>query len=154
MSCICACGVTARWVWLSLWFQGHSSHLSSLYGVPPASAIPHQHAVCLPRSCTNVSSSGLFKPTFGMYLIKFSGWLFLSCFCQAQEQEVAYLFIPTQAVGAMIGKKGQHIKQLARFAGASIKVRVPVPTAQIATNATLFGCHYWKSHSCWTRTSS
>lgn len=33
------------------------------------------------------------------------------------------MFIPTQAVGAIIGKKGQHIKQLARFAGASIKVR-------------------------------
>uniref|UniRef100_A0A674MIJ1 Insulin-like growth factor 2 mRNA binding protein 2a n=1 Tax=Takifugu rubripes TaxID=31033 RepID=A0A674MIJ1_TAKRU len=40
----------------------------------------------------------------------------------AQEQEVAYLFIPTQAVGALIGKKGQHIKQLAHFAGASIKI--------------------------------
>ncbi|XP_043931888.1 insulin-like growth factor 2 mRNA-binding protein 2 isoform X4 [Protopterus annectens] len=38
------------------------------------------------------------------------------------EQEVVYLFIPTQAVGAIIGKKGQHIKQLARFAGASIKI--------------------------------
>uniref|UniRef100_A0A8D3C314 Insulin-like growth factor 2 mRNA binding protein 2a n=1 Tax=Scophthalmus maximus TaxID=52904 RepID=A0A8D3C314_SCOMX len=41
---------------------------------------------------------------------------------QATEQEVAYLFIPTQAVGALIGKKGQHIKQLAHFAGASIKI--------------------------------
>ncbi|XP_063070065.1 insulin-like growth factor 2 mRNA-binding protein 2a [Engraulis encrasicolus] len=40
----------------------------------------------------------------------------------APEQEVVYLFIPTQAVGAIIGKKGQHIKQLARFAGASIKI--------------------------------
>lgn len=49
------------------------------------------------------------------------------CFSQAQEQEVAYLFIPTQAVGALIGKKGQHIKQLAHFAGASIKVRLSVP---------------------------
>ncbi|XP_074888329.1 insulin-like growth factor 2 mRNA-binding protein 2 isoform X4 [Buteo buteo] len=38
------------------------------------------------------------------------------------EQEVVNLFIPTQAVGAIIGKKGQHIKQLARFAGASIKI--------------------------------
>uniref|UniRef100_A0A5F8GW06 Insulin like growth factor 2 mRNA binding protein 2 n=1 Tax=Monodelphis domestica TaxID=13616 RepID=A0A5F8GW06_MONDO len=37
------------------------------------------------------------------------------------EQEVVYLFIPTQAVGAIIGKKGHHIKQLARFARASIK---------------------------------
>ncbi|XP_036396800.1 insulin-like growth factor 2 mRNA-binding protein 2a [Megalops cyprinoides] len=40
----------------------------------------------------------------------------------APEQEVVYLFIPSQAVGALIGKKGQHIKQLARFAGASIKI--------------------------------
>ncbi|XP_036432343.1 insulin-like growth factor 2 mRNA-binding protein 2a isoform X2 [Colossoma macropomum] len=40
----------------------------------------------------------------------------------APEQEVVYLFIPTQAVGALIGKKGQHIKQLARFARASIKI--------------------------------
>ncbi|CAL8389479.1 unnamed protein product, partial [Gadus morhua 'NCC'] len=38
-----------------------------------------------------------------------------------QSRRVVYLFIPTQAVGALIGKKGQHIKQLARFAGASIK---------------------------------
>ncbi|XP_074009062.1 insulin-like growth factor 2 mRNA-binding protein 2 isoform X4 [Numenius arquata] len=38
------------------------------------------------------------------------------------EQEVVNLFIPTQAVGAIIGKKGQHIRQLARFAGASIKI--------------------------------
>uniref|UniRef100_A0AAR2K3H8 RRM domain-containing protein n=1 Tax=Pygocentrus nattereri TaxID=42514 RepID=A0AAR2K3H8_PYGNA len=44
------------------------------------------------------------------------------CICQAPEQEVVYLFIPTQAVGALIGKKGQHIKELARFAGASIKI--------------------------------
>lgn len=54
-------------------------------------------------------------------------FLFSICFVffsqqQAQEQEVVYLFIPTQAVGALIGKKGQHIKQLAHFAGASIKV--------------------------------
>ncbi|XP_036400953.1 insulin-like growth factor 2 mRNA-binding protein 2 [Megalops cyprinoides] len=41
---------------------------------------------------------------------------------QHTEQEVAFLFVPTQAVGALIGKKGQHIKQLARFAGASIKI--------------------------------
>ncbi|XP_037542852.1 insulin-like growth factor 2 mRNA-binding protein 2a isoform X2 [Nematolebias whitei] len=67
-------------------FLGHSSHLGSLYGVPSASAMSHQHSQ------------------------------------QAPEQEVVYLFIPTQAVGALIGKKGQHIKQLAHFAGASIKI--------------------------------
>lgn len=35
------------------------------------------------------------------------------------------VFIPAQAVGAIIGKKGQHIKQLSRFASASIKVPGP-----------------------------
>lgn len=41
---------------------------------------------------------------------------------QAPEQETVYIYIPAQAVGAIIGKKGQHIKELSRFAGASIKV--------------------------------
>lgn len=65
---------------------------------------------------------------------KFCFWDFFFMFCffpfqqQAPEQEVVYLFIPTQAVGALIGKKGQHIKQLAHFAGASIKVRVLMST--------------------------
>ncbi|KAJ8273880.1 hypothetical protein GJAV_G00106530 [Gymnothorax javanicus] len=39
-----------------------------------------------------------------------------------QESETVYLFIPALAVGAIIGKQGQHIKQLSRFAGASIKI--------------------------------
>ncbi|XP_049631820.1 insulin-like growth factor 2 mRNA-binding protein 2 isoform X5 [Suncus etruscus] len=43
-------------------------------------------------------------------------------FTVSPEQEIVNLFIPTQAVGAIIGKKGAHIKQLARFAGASIKI--------------------------------
>lgn len=70
-------------------FLSHSSHLSGLYGVSPASAIPYQLSH------------------------------------QPPEQEVAYLFIPTQAVGALIGKKGQHIKQLAQYASASIKIAPP-----------------------------
>uniref|UniRef100_A0A8C8LKR7 RRM domain-containing protein n=1 Tax=Oncorhynchus tshawytscha TaxID=74940 RepID=A0A8C8LKR7_ONCTS len=37
-------------------------------------------------------------------------------------QETVHVYIPAQAVGAIIGKKGQHIKQLSRFAGASIKI--------------------------------
>ncbi|XP_016382713.1 insulin-like growth factor 2 mRNA-binding protein 2 [Sinocyclocheilus rhinocerous] len=39
------------------------------------------------------------------------------------EQEVVYLFVPTPAVGALIGKKGQHIRELAHYAGASIKAQ-------------------------------
>ncbi|XP_067396997.1 insulin-like growth factor 2 mRNA-binding protein 1 isoform X2 [Emydura macquarii macquarii] len=47
-------------------------------------------------------------------------------FCpQPPEQETVHVFIPAQAVGAIIGKKGQHIKQLSRFASASIKIAPP-----------------------------
>ncbi|XP_052455480.1 insulin-like growth factor 2 mRNA-binding protein 2 isoform X1 [Carassius gibelio] len=41
------------------------------------------------------------------------------------EQELVYLFVPTPAVGALIGKKGQHIRELAHYAGASIKIAEP-----------------------------
>uniref|UniRef100_A0A8C7KQH8 Insulin-like growth factor 2 mRNA-binding protein 3 n=1 Tax=Oncorhynchus kisutch TaxID=8019 RepID=A0A8C7KQH8_ONCKI len=41
------------------------------------------------------------------------------------ESETVHLFIPALAVGAIIGKQGQHIKQLSRYAGASIKVAPP-----------------------------
>ncbi|XP_009959605.1 PREDICTED: insulin-like growth factor 2 mRNA-binding protein 3, partial [Leptosomus discolor] len=43
-------------------------------------------------------------------------------FGQQPESETVHLFIPALAVGAIIGKQGQHIKQLSRFAGASIKI--------------------------------
>uniref|UniRef100_A0AAX7VGR3 RRM domain-containing protein n=1 Tax=Astatotilapia calliptera TaxID=8154 RepID=A0AAX7VGR3_ASTCA len=43
--------------------------------------------------------------------------------CQGHpESETVHLFIPALAVGAIIGKQGQHIKQLSHFAGASIKI--------------------------------
>ncbi|XP_027552900.1 insulin-like growth factor 2 mRNA-binding protein 1 isoform X4 [Rissa tridactyla] len=48
-----------------------------------------------------------------------------SSFMQPPEQETVHVFIPAQAVGAIIGKKGQHIKQLSRFASASIKIAPP-----------------------------
>uniref|UniRef100_A0AAQ5XEZ0 RRM domain-containing protein n=1 Tax=Amphiprion ocellaris TaxID=80972 RepID=A0AAQ5XEZ0_AMPOC len=38
------------------------------------------------------------------------------------SSETVHLFIPALAVGAIIGKQGQHIKQLSHFAGASIKI--------------------------------
>uniref|UniRef100_A0A670Z900 Insulin like growth factor 2 mRNA binding protein 3 n=1 Tax=Pseudonaja textilis TaxID=8673 RepID=A0A670Z900_PSETE len=46
-------------------------------------------------------------------------------FQQQPESETVHLFIPALAVGAIIGKQGQHIKQLSRFAGASIKIAPP-----------------------------
>lgn len=63
---------------------------------------------------------------------------------QYPEQEVVNLFIPTQAVGAIIGKKGTHIKQLARFAGASIKVRHLSPQRLCPT----LSLHHHQHHPC------
>ncbi|XP_016424434.1 insulin-like growth factor 2 mRNA-binding protein 2 [Sinocyclocheilus rhinocerous] len=71
----------------------------------------------------SLSALGIFPPANGLPVPAMMNGLFLPPYKpQAPEQEVVYLFIPTQAVGAIIGKKGQHIKQLARFAGASIKI--------------------------------
>ncbi|XP_050183880.1 insulin-like growth factor 2 mRNA-binding protein 1 isoform X4 [Myiozetetes cayanensis] len=50
---------------------------------------------------------------------------FMTLSLQPPEQETVHVFIPAQAVGAIIGKKGQHIKQLSRFASASIKIAPP-----------------------------
>ncbi|KAF7285224.1 hypothetical protein GWI33_011546 [Rhynchophorus ferrugineus] len=37
-------------------------------------------------------------------------------------QEVTYLYIPNNAVGAIIGTKGSHIRNIIRFSGASVKI--------------------------------
>ncbi|XP_074705464.1 insulin-like growth factor 2 mRNA-binding protein 1 isoform X4 [Strix aluco] len=52
-------------------------------------------------------------------------WERCGLYPQPPEQETVHVFIPAQAVGAIIGKKGQHIKQLSRFASASIKIAPP-----------------------------
>uniref|UniRef100_A0AAR2LZD8 RRM domain-containing protein n=1 Tax=Pygocentrus nattereri TaxID=42514 RepID=A0AAR2LZD8_PYGNA len=65
-------------------------------------------------------------PSFGVSvcLCKGGTYMTFTLFSQPQqpESETVYLFIPALAVGAIIGKQGQHIKQLSRFAGASIKI--------------------------------
>ncbi|KAG7274818.1 hypothetical protein CRUP_010315 [Coryphaenoides rupestris] len=69
----------------------------------------------------NLGALGLFPPSSSMpssSTRKLLSWRPL----RTQEQETVHVYIPAQAVGAIIGKKGQHIKQLSRFAGASIKL--------------------------------
>ncbi|XP_045075688.1 insulin-like growth factor 2 mRNA-binding protein 1 isoform X2 [Coregonus clupeaformis] len=72
----------------------------------------------------NLGALGLFPPSSSMPLPppgnSASGAPYGSF--GAPEQETVHVYIPAQAVGAIIGKKGQHIKQLSRFAGASIKI--------------------------------
>ncbi|KAF3833733.1 hypothetical protein F7725_024937 [Dissostichus mawsoni] len=69
------------------------------------------------------------------------------------ESETVHLFIPALAVGAIIGKQGQHIKQLSHFAGASIKIApaeekdsiqrvviiIGTPEAQFKAQCRIFG---------------
>ncbi|KAK6622181.1 hypothetical protein RUM44_001988 [Polyplax serrata] len=38
------------------------------------------------------------------------------------SQETTFLFIPNNAVGAIIGTKGTHIRNIIRFSGASVKI--------------------------------
>ncbi|XP_048518366.1 insulin-like growth factor 2 mRNA-binding protein 1 [Dendroctonus ponderosae] len=40
----------------------------------------------------------------------------------ADVQESTYLYIPNNAVGAIIGTKGSHIRNIIRFSGASVKI--------------------------------
>uniref|UniRef100_A0A7N8WQI5 Insulin-like growth factor 2 mRNA binding protein 1 n=1 Tax=Mastacembelus armatus TaxID=205130 RepID=A0A7N8WQI5_9TELE len=69
------------------------------------------------------NSSGAPYGCFGVRInAVYSVYLIKPLFFQAPEQETVHVYIPAQAVGAIIGKKGQHIKQLSRFAGASIKI--------------------------------
>uniref|UniRef100_A0A4W4H004 Insulin-like growth factor 2 mRNA binding protein 2a n=1 Tax=Electrophorus electricus TaxID=8005 RepID=A0A4W4H004_ELEEL len=78
----------------------------------------------------NLSALGIFSPGLPM-LRSASGTQgapkapapsYSPLLVNTHTHKVVYLFIPTQAVGALIGKKGQHIKQLAQFSGASIKI--------------------------------
>ncbi|KAL1116644.1 hypothetical protein AAG570_005116 [Ranatra chinensis] len=39
-----------------------------------------------------------------------------------EAQETTYLYIPNNAVGAIIGTKGSHIRNMIRFSGASVKI--------------------------------
>uniref|UniRef100_A0A673FKP2 Insulin-like growth factor 2 mRNA-binding protein 1 n=1 Tax=Sinocyclocheilus rhinocerous TaxID=307959 RepID=A0A673FKP2_9TELE len=72
----------------------------------------------------NLGAIGLFPPSSILMSHKLRplGFSFFCVSPQASEQETVHVYIPAQAVGALIGKKGQHIKQLSRFAGASIKI--------------------------------
>lgn len=40
----------------------------------------------------------------------------------AEIQETTFLYIPNNAVGAIIGTKGSHIRNIIRFSGASVKI--------------------------------
>uniref|UniRef100_A0A146LUH0 Insulin-like growth factor 2 mRNA-binding protein 3 n=3 Tax=Lygus hesperus TaxID=30085 RepID=A0A146LUH0_LYGHE len=40
----------------------------------------------------------------------------------SDAQEITYLYIPNNAVGAIIGTKGSHIRNMIRFSGASVKI--------------------------------
>ncbi|XP_068213627.1 insulin-like growth factor 2 mRNA-binding protein 1 isoform X2 [Palaemon carinicauda] len=58
-------------------------------------------------------------------------------------EETAYLYIPNSAVGAIIGTKGSHIRNIIRFSGASVKIAALEeegrPTEQTERKVTIVG---------------
>ncbi|XP_016832039.1 insulin-like growth factor 2 mRNA-binding protein 2 isoform X3 [Cricetulus griseus] len=86
--------------------NSHSGYFPNMY--------PHHHFGPFPHHHSGFPGRGGFPPPRVLTMRHGQS--------RYPEQETVNLFIPTQAVGAIIGKKGAHIKQLARFAGASIKI--------------------------------
>lgn len=73
----------------------------------------------------NLNALGLFPPsssTVPPHPIGVAPATPYGPYMQTSDPETVHVFIPAQAVGAIIGKKGQHIKQLSRYAEASIKI--------------------------------
>ncbi|KAM9838300.1 insulin-like growth factor 2 mRNA-binding protein 3 isoform 2-T2 [Aulostomus maculatus] len=95
---------------LGLFPSGTPGMGPSMSSVPP----PGAHAGCSSFGCSPYGGEGPFWASM------------LSASSQPlpghPESETVHLFIPALAVGAIIGKQGQHIKQLSHFAGASIKI--------------------------------
>ncbi|XP_069372934.1 insulin-like growth factor 2 mRNA-binding protein 3 isoform X2 [Paralichthys olivaceus] len=95
---------------LGLFPSGAPGMGSNMTSVPP----PGAHGGCSSFGCSPYGGEGPFwasmPPASSQPL------------AGHPESETVHLFIPALAVGAIIGKQGQHIKQLSHFAGASIKI--------------------------------
>jgi len=44
---------------------------------------------------------------------------------QLQQSETVFLYVPNSSVGAVIGTKGNHIRNVIKFSGASVKIAQP-----------------------------
>uniref|UniRef100_UPI0037E74353 insulin-like growth factor 2 mRNA-binding protein 3 isoform X4 n=1 Tax=Semicossyphus pulcher TaxID=241346 RepID=UPI0037E74353 len=100
---------------LGLFPSGAPGMGPSMSSIPPPGAHGPNPSTLHSRLCDRSRTSGLRSP----------GHSCTNAFCAHQghpESETVHLFIPALAVGAIIGKQGQHIKQLSHFAGASIKI--------------------------------
>uniref|UniRef100_F1MPB2 Insulin like growth factor 2 mRNA binding protein 3 n=1 Tax=Bos taurus TaxID=9913 RepID=F1MPB2_BOVIN len=88
-------------------------------GMPPPTSGPPS-AITPPYPQFEYKNAPVPMPTPQPHLCPLS--MDVLSFQQQSETETVHLFIPALSVGAIIGKQGQHIKQLSRFAGASIKI--------------------------------
>ncbi|XP_072226352.1 insulin-like growth factor 2 mRNA-binding protein 3 isoform X2 [Leuresthes tenuis] len=95
---------------LGLFPSGAAGMGPSMSSIPP----PGAHGACASYGCSPYGAEG---PLWASLVSASSQSL-----TGQPESETVHLFIPALAVGAIIGKQGQHIKQLSHFAGASIKI--------------------------------
>ena len=64
-----------------------------------------------------LDSGSPYHYTYNKSVNHFQGQFHLS-----QQQETTFLYIPNNCVGAIIGPKGNNIRYLMKFSGASVKI--------------------------------
>ena len=65
-----------------------------------------------------------YNGTFELYHELESKFEFKGAGGQSSVQETVTLLIPSGSVGAIIGSRGSHIRNISRIAGASIRIHV------------------------------
>ncbi|XP_065561793.1 insulin-like growth factor 2 mRNA-binding protein 3-B [Artemia franciscana] len=99
------------------------SYESDLQSMAPQSMFPGLHPIAMmstagmgfPRGAAPPSLMGSVPPYSGLYPPPIT-------MTPQPLEETTYLYIPNIAVGAIIGTKGSHIRNIIRFSGASVKI--------------------------------
>lgn len=80
------------------------------------------NALGFPPNRTSGPGSGGIYPGSGYPLFQAQSNVTGGAPGASETQETTYLYIPNNAVGAIIGTKGSHIRNIIRFSGASVKI--------------------------------
>ncbi|GAB0099763.1 insulin-like growth factor 2 mRNA-binding protein 1 [Sergentomyia squamirostris] len=103
--------------------QSYENDLQAM--APQSIMFPGLHPMAMMSTAGNgmgFNNRGVFPgPGFPMYQPP-SGTGLAPGAAPSDTQETTFLYIPNNAVGAIIGTKGSHIRNIIRFSGASVKI--------------------------------
>ncbi|XP_043105433.1 insulin-like growth factor 2 mRNA-binding protein 2a isoform X3 [Puntigrus tetrazona] len=108
-------------------FLGHSSQLGGLYGVPPASAISHQHTIA-PAESPDVTQRMVIITGPPEAQFKAQGRIFgklkeENFFTAKEEVKLeTHIKVPSSAAGRVIGKGGKTVNELQNLTSAEVIV--------------------------------